>query len=65
MKAIHDKPSPHNPGTPDDDVPPMRLKGRQAYRDDDKASVPVHDQAGKIEWWLGWYDERLRRFFGR
>ncbi len=60
--ATRDKPSPHNPGTPDDDVSPMRLEGRQAYRKADESLEPAQ---GRIEWWLGWYDEQLRRFFGR
>lgn len=65
----------HDPGTPDDDVTPMRLRGRLAYRlacrsaggrprafNIEKA-VPV--KRDRLEWWLGWYDERLRKWFGR
>lgn len=72
MKTIQDKPSSHDPGTPDKDVPAMRLCGRRAWRVKDEPldtiieyGCPKPGAAGRIEWWLGWYDERLRRFFGR
>ena len=70
--TIQDKPSPHDPGTPDDDVSPVRLRGRRAYRHKDESmerlieyACPEPGAPGRTEWWLGWYDERLRHIFGR
>ena len=65
MPVVQDKPSPHDPGTSDDDVSPMRLVGRKAYRKQDESSEPVRGMDGRIDWWRGWYDEQLRRWFGR
>jgi hypothetical protein len=54
-----------DPGTPDAVVPLKRLRGRVDFRvgmTEPPASIVQNDRVG---WWLGWYDERLRRFFGR
>jgi len=65
-----------NPGTPDEEIPVYRRRGRNSYRlgltcvaivgylviPDIKKDIPVSKQK---EWWLGWYDEQLRRFYGR
>lgn len=60
-----------NPGTPDELVSPVRLSGRRAAREH-VASDPTGDSVcpplskpNRVDWWLGWYDERLKRFFGR
>ncbi len=63
MKTTKDEFSPHDPGTPDGGIPDARLKGRRAYRD--KLTEPPQGTEGKVEWWLGWYDEELRHWFGR
>jgi len=58
---------PH-PGTSDAKVSPWRLVGREAFR---SGATPGHSQSlavpegHRVEFWLGWYDERLRRLFGR
>lgn len=62
-----------DPGTPDRLVGEMRLKGRMHARQfasvDHKGfdtfrvhGISKHDAQ---EWWLGWTDERYKRFFGR
>lgn len=62
-----------DPGTPDNLVGKMRLKGRmhaRQFSDVDRKGfdtfrahgISKHDAR---EWWLGWTDERFRRFFGR
>lgn len=53
----------HDPGTPDDDVLEFRREGRQGYRSG--KGRPPKGHKHQIQWWLGWYDERLRRFYGR
>ena len=57
--------SPHNPGTPDVDISPLRLKGRIDARRGYGESISPFRGYAKIEWFLGWYDERLRRFWKR
>ena len=65
VKRKVEGPMPHNPGTPDEEVSYMRRLGREAWRQDDKSTLPLNGRPGRTEWWLGWYDERLRHIFGR
>jgi hypothetical protein len=62
----------HAPDTPDDEVSEFRLSGRLAARrqaagvderPDNELPLPDRGQPGRTEWWLGWYDERLMRFY--
>lgn len=55
----------HDPGTPDREVSPMRLRGRRAYREDNKCDCPTLGTPDRQDWWMGWYDEQLKRFFKR
>lgn len=56
----------HNPGTLDDEVSPGRRAGRRAYRlTDGKHPTSPLRKKHRYDWWSGWYDEQLRRFFGR
>jgi hypothetical protein len=62
-----------NPGTPDDQVSRFRMDGRLAarfgpiLRDGLPGGLqpPEIGEPGRVDWWLGWYDEQLRRFYGR
>lgn len=63
-----------NPGTPDGEVSRLRLSGRLAFRRrgmvlgdrlPPELPLPPIGEHGRAEWWLGWYDERLKRFYGR
>lgn len=61
-------PSEHDPGTPDEMVSDARLAGREAARNtpSDVLEVELHvPKKYRTDWWLGWYDERLKRFYGR
>ena len=57
----------HNPGTPDDDVNPERMHGRQAARHgvqvDDNPHPHGTPGGRRIAWYLGWYDVRLAKFY--
>jgi len=54
---------PHDPGTPDAEVAAMRLRGRRAARRRNQADEPPIGCSGRVEWWLGWLDVRLERFY--
>ncbi len=64
MKRIAAETSPHDPGTPDLDVSRERLEGRIAFRIGDGECPYLHGQP-RIDWFLGYYDGRLRRFYER
>jgi hypothetical protein len=51
-----------DPGTSDLAVCADRLRGRVAYRDAPEVQ-PVGQET--VQWWLGWYDEVLRKWYGR
>lgn len=54
----------HNPGTPDEDISQERLRGRQAYRRGLPCSQnPYPSGAARMDWYAGWYDVRLKRFY--
>ena len=65
------QPSEHDPGTPDVEVSPVRREGRIFYRnhpEDDEVATREATRLAKgsrMDFWLGWYDERLRGFYGR
>ena len=54
-----------DPSTPDSDVPPGRLAGREFYRRNPEKSAMATEHASTMEkdarvgFWLGWYDGRL------
>jgi len=50
-----------NPGTPDEEVSPMRLRGRMAARL--HLEQPPLRKQDRTDWWLGWYDVQLERFY--
>ena len=52
-----------NPGTPDDDVPPERLQGRVAAREGRPDGANPYIGMGRVDWYLGYYDVGLERFF--
>jgi hypothetical protein len=52
-----------NPGTPDDWVSLQRRMGRTAARDGRPVGANPFPGAGRVDWYLGWYDVRLRRFY--
>jgi len=54
-----------NPSTPDSQVSPGRLEGRRAARVGRLADENPHAGAkeGRVDWYLGWYDVRLRKFY--
>ena len=60
-----------NPGTPDLSVTCARLDGRQFYRRFPEDKHEAADKIGsiapdkRVQFWLGWYDERLSRWYGR
>ena len=56
---------PHDPSTPDDDVSPERLKGRKEYQAKGGDAGLLRPTIYPVEFWLGWYDERLKRFYDR
>ena len=70
IAALTGSTEPH-PGTADDAVNESRLVGRMAFRNARVAGRDMDEAEQEFnkkrppEWWLGWYDERLRRFFGR
>jgi len=41
----------------------MRLRGRRAARRRNQADEPPIGCSGRVEWWLGWLDVRLERFY--
>ena len=51
-----------DPGTSDQDVSVDRFRGRVAYRGKPEVQ-PVGRET--VQFWLGWYDERLRGWYGR
>jgi len=70
-ESLMTKPTEHDPGTPNTMVPTIRLRGRTVYR---KAPENTHkatriaygiDKSNRVVFWLGWYDERLRKWYGR
>jgi len=67
MARSHKRPSKvkstHDPATPDADVSPPRLAGRRAARRRDRTTEPPMGDPDRTSWWLGWYDERLKRFY--
>lgn len=52
-----------NPGTPDDEIPDDRLVGRIAARGGKSVDANPFVRAGRVDWFLGWYDVRLERFY--
>ena len=68
---LHPPKSDTDPGTPDSDVSPVRLAGRERYRQAPEDQRGADEQARGMEkdhrfdFWRGWYDERLRRIYGR
>lgn len=56
-------PSLHHPGTPDDDLSEPRRVGRIAARNGEAIDDNPYVQSGRVDWFLGHLDERLRRFF--
>lgn len=61
----------HDPGTPDDDVSEARRAGRQYWRKHPGNAIRaemvaiLQRERNRAEWWAGWYDERLRKFYRR
>lgn len=54
-----------DPGTPDERVGIKRLRGRVDYREGVQQPSEWMPKNDRVQWWEGWYDERLRRFYGR
>ena len=60
---------PTNPGTPDCEVPSMRLRGREFYRQfpEDRREAAYEartiEQNSRVEFWKGWLDGRLEPLY--
>jgi len=52
-----------DPATPDDSIHLRRLEGRLAFRRGKPADTCPHEGLARTRWFLGWYDERLKRFY--
>ena len=67
MRKRNPVPFEHDPGTPDDYVSPGRLTGREAHREgrEPESTAAALRKGFRTDFWLGWYDEELRRFYGR
>ena len=57
----------HDPGTADGLISKVRLSGRESHRKgyEPEPMAAALRKSSRTEWWLGWFDEELRRFYGR